>query len=157
MRASDRDRDVVHDLLGAAYADGRLTREELDERGAQTTVAKTLGDLPALVDDLVSAGDVPATAALSAPVQLRAQAEQRYRQQLNGALWSFLTPTLICWAVWLMTDPGGYPWPIWVMFSALPLLKLLGSKRSTIESIEQHLREKQERRTLPAPHDPTEA
>ena len=32
LRASDRDRDVVSDLLGTAYAEGRLTPEELDER-----------------------------------------------------------------------------------------------------------------------------
>ena len=32
LRASDRDRDVVTDVLATAYSEGRLTREELDER-----------------------------------------------------------------------------------------------------------------------------
>src|SRR5680860_677387 len=54
LRASDRDRDVVNDVLGAAYADGRLTPEELDERGDQVAQAKTLGELPPIIRDLVA-------------------------------------------------------------------------------------------------------
>ena len=32
LRASDRDRDVVLGVLAEGYADGRLTKEEYDER-----------------------------------------------------------------------------------------------------------------------------
>jgi len=34
LRASDLDRNVALDALSAAYADGRLDREEYDERAA---------------------------------------------------------------------------------------------------------------------------
>ena len=54
LRASDRDRDVVNDVLGTAYADGRLTPDELDERSDRVVRAKTLGELPPILDDLVA-------------------------------------------------------------------------------------------------------
>ena len=50
---SDRDRDVVLGVLGEGYADGRLTKEEYDERAGATAAAKTLGELPTLIADLV--------------------------------------------------------------------------------------------------------
>ena len=53
LRASDADRNVVHGVLTEAFADGRLDREEYDERTAATLQARTLGQLPALVADLV--------------------------------------------------------------------------------------------------------
>ncbi len=53
MRASDRDRDVVLGVLAEGYADGRITKEEYDERSGATAAAKTLGELPALIVDLV--------------------------------------------------------------------------------------------------------
>lgn len=53
MRAADADRAIVSDLLSAAYAEGRLTREEHDARLAQALEAKTFDDLRGLTDDLV--------------------------------------------------------------------------------------------------------
>lgn len=53
MRAADADRAVVSDLLSAAYAEGRLTREEHDARLEQAMAAKTFEDLRALTTDLV--------------------------------------------------------------------------------------------------------
>lgn len=55
MRASDADRTMVADLLSAAYADGRLTREEYDLRLGASMDAKTFGDLVPLTTDLVPA------------------------------------------------------------------------------------------------------
>ena len=60
LRASD-DRDAVNDLLGTAYAEGRLTREELDERTDRAAAAKTLGELPPIIADLVSSPPRPRT------------------------------------------------------------------------------------------------
>ena len=57
LRASDSDRDVVNDVLGTAYADGRLTPAELDERSDQVAQSRTLGDLPPIIDDLVATDD----------------------------------------------------------------------------------------------------
>ncbi len=53
LRAADADRAIVTDLLSAAYAEGRLTREEHDTRLAQAMEAKSFDDLRALTGDLV--------------------------------------------------------------------------------------------------------
>ena len=52
MRATDADRDGVHTLLQAAYADGRLTWDEFDARSTSLMQAKTYDQLGALTADL---------------------------------------------------------------------------------------------------------
>ncbi len=52
MRATDADRDSVHALLQAAYADGRLTWDEFDTRSTSLMAAKTYDQLSALTVDL---------------------------------------------------------------------------------------------------------
>ena len=56
LRASDADRDHVATLLSTAYAEGRLTREEHDERTDQLMSAKTFDDLVSITRDLVVVG-----------------------------------------------------------------------------------------------------
>jgi hypothetical protein len=54
LRASDADRDHVATLLSTAYAEGRLTKDEHDERLEQLMgAAKTFDDLIPLTSDLV--------------------------------------------------------------------------------------------------------
>ncbi|MBA8793445.1 hypothetical protein FHX74_001050 [Friedmanniella endophytica] len=55
MRASDADRQQVADVLSSAYAEGRLTREEYDERLDQAMTARTFGELIPVTRDLVYA------------------------------------------------------------------------------------------------------
>lgn len=55
LRASDSDRDQVATVLSTAFAEGRLTREEYDERLDSLLVAKTFDDLVGLTRDLVVA------------------------------------------------------------------------------------------------------
>lgn len=150
LRAGDRDRDVVLDVLGSAYAEGRLTPEELDERSERVTGARTLGDLPDVIGDLVPV--------MSVPKQLvgerRAEAERRYRQQRQQALFSFLTPTLICWAVWIavLMGSGGttFPWPLFVMIgTGMRYAQLSFNREDTVLAIEHDL-EKKERKRLEA-------
>lgn len=64
MRASDADRNLVADLLTAAYAEGRLTRDELDDRLTRAMAARTFDDLAPLTLDLVPGSDHPAAAAV---------------------------------------------------------------------------------------------
>ena len=45
MRASDLDRGTIQQALTEAYADGRLDREEFDERSEQAIRSRTLGEL----------------------------------------------------------------------------------------------------------------
>lgn len=52
MRATDADRDGVHSVLQAAYADGRLTWDEFDTRSTALMEAKTYDQLGALTADL---------------------------------------------------------------------------------------------------------
>jgi hypothetical protein len=59
IRASDADRERVTARLREHFAEGRLTREELDERVAAALSAKTMGDLRGLMTDLP--GESPAT------------------------------------------------------------------------------------------------
>lgn len=58
VRASDAERDRAAEILHAAFAEGRLTRAELDERLAVAFAAKTRADLRDLTGDLP--GAVPA-------------------------------------------------------------------------------------------------
>jgi hypothetical protein len=62
LRASDADRDQVANLLSTAYAEGRLTREEHDERVDQLMAAKTFDDLIPITRDLVAIGTPSAVA-----------------------------------------------------------------------------------------------
>jgi hypothetical protein len=52
LRASDADREHVAELLGRAFAEGRLSTEEHSERLEAAYAAKTMGELRTLVEDL---------------------------------------------------------------------------------------------------------
>jgi hypothetical protein len=146
LRASDQDRDVVSDVLGTAYSEGRLTPEELDERSDLVTQSKTLGELPAIIDDLVVRSDVVPTRTRD----VRAEAEHHYRQQRQNAFYGFLTPTLICWVIWAATMFGGFPWPLFVtVASGIKFMQLLTTREDTTLSIQRDL-EKKERKRLEA-------
>ncbi len=55
VRASDAERDQAAGMLRAGYAEGRLTRAELDERTGAAYSAKTRADLSGLISDLPGA------------------------------------------------------------------------------------------------------
>jgi hypothetical protein len=77
IRASDADRERITARLRDHFAEGRLTREELDERVTAALKAKTLGDLRPLMADLPAPAPVPQQAgmppwaAASGPVFVR--------------------------------------------------------------------------------------
>jgi DUF1707 SHOCT-like domain len=52
MQASLTDREQAIDTLKAAFAQGRLTKDELDERVARALVPLTYAELASLTDDL---------------------------------------------------------------------------------------------------------
>lgn len=56
IRAADRDRDNTIGVLQAAYAEGRLTRDEYDVRAGHALTARTYGQLGALTADLPRPG-----------------------------------------------------------------------------------------------------
>ena len=65
MRAADADCDRVAGILGTAYSEGRLSRDEYDARLQSALSARTYADLDHVVTDLPAAqatGPGPATA-----------------------------------------------------------------------------------------------
>lgn len=80
LRASDADRERVMTVLSTAFAEGRISREEHDERLQQTMSAKTFGDLIPITHDLVvvapQAREAVAPAGTSYAVDTSSDAEQ---------------------------------------------------------------------------------
>jgi hypothetical protein len=158
LRASDRDREVVLTVLAEAYADGRLSRPEYDERADAATVSRTLGELPRLLADLVperAAGASPARSDAVAADDLHARAVRRWRAQCRQALVQLLVPSVICWTIWLWSafDDGsgfspGFPWPVFVTLGVgAHLLRVLVNRQDLVEEERRRL-EKQQRDAL---------
>lgn len=70
MRAADADRDRVAGILGTAYSEGRLSKDEYETRLEAALAARTYDDLDQVMTDLpVHAGvAVPAESAMVTPV-----------------------------------------------------------------------------------------
>ena len=115
LRASDVDRRRVVDQLQQHYVDGRLSTDELDDRTHRALAARTFGELDTLVADLPPAPTPPAPEPASA---------EKSPERSDG-LWddgNFRTHALsyglvmtLLVAIWLLTTPGGYFWPVWPM------------------------------------------
>jgi Domain of unknown function (DUF1707) len=168
LRASDRDRDLVNRVLTESYAQGRLDREELDVRATALAAARTLGELPPLVTDLVPLGPSPTAAGgPMGPADLRERAVERWTRSRRDAVWTFVSASVICWVIWLALGLGegrvdaGFPWPLFVSaFTALSVARIQYRREDLIadevRSLERK-QEKQRRRELgQKPDDPDE-
>ena len=148
LRASDADREVIHGVLAESFADGRLDRAEYDERSTAVLAARTLGELPPIVADLVPAlparppgGRVPLVAATSADLQRRA--EEHWEEERRNAFFGFIGPTVICWTIWAATGQG-FPWPAIVMAATfLNFLRVAASRRQVVSGEVRRLERKQ--------------
>src|SRR4051812_130229 len=74
LRASDADRDKVATVLSTAYAEGRITRDEHDERLDAVMRARTFDDLVPITNDLVPLAPATPSARTSLPVEVPAEA-----------------------------------------------------------------------------------
>ena len=142
IRASDRDRAVIESALGDAFAEGRLTRSEYDERTEAALASRTLGDLVPLVEDL--------PVAQAPQANIPQAAERAYVQARRQAVWGFLSASLICWVIWAATSFGdggfdaGFPWPLFVMLgTGLNAGRVAWQKDEIIESETRRLEKKQ--------------
>ncbi len=63
IRVSDRDRDAVAHRLQEAFAEGRLSDEEFDQRMRAALTARLSTDLEPLIQDLPATAERPATVA----------------------------------------------------------------------------------------------
>ena len=146
LRASDADRDLVRRVLSDGYAEGRLDRDELDERADAAGVARVLGDLPPLIDDLVPTALVSgSTRALEAIPQ---RAVARWEKQRRDALWSFFSASTICWVIWTVIALGSgtwFPWPLFVMLGTGIRAARVHVDRADIIAAETRRLEKKER------------
>lgn len=59
LRVSDRERELVVEVLGQAAAEGRLTLDEYADRAAAAHSAVTRGELARLTEDLPNASPLP--------------------------------------------------------------------------------------------------
>jgi hypothetical protein len=118
LLASHADREHVIDTLKAAFVQGRLTLDELDERVGQTLVSRTYRDLTALT------ADIPAglAAALAARPQARPLASRMAR---IGAFAAIGPPVLV--AAFVTTNDMTFKWLITAMIVYYLTLMVTGA------------------------------
>jgi hypothetical protein len=144
IRASDADRDGVVTILRDAYAEGRLTLDEFDERTTATYAARTWGELQDLTVDLpiqpvLRAGelsaDIPVQLPRLPPIRPEATPPALTRQHRGPD--GRILPALIIWAV--IAAAAGSP----VIAGALVLLfvGLLASRLSARGRLARHTRD----------------
>jgi hypothetical protein len=146
LRASDQDREVVRSLLTTAYADGRLDRAEFDERSDSVTSARTLGDLPPIVADLVASSPAHTSGALARPGSADpvAQATRKYERDRREAVAGFLLPSVICVVVWSVVMFGGFFWPAFVILgTGINLVQTLVRRQDIVDQHVRRLERKQ--------------
>lgn len=137
MRATDADREVVRTVLADAFADGRLSNDEYDERVGVLLQSRTYGDLPPLVADLVDTGE-PSTSVQTkttgASADLRVLGERAWRREVQEAFTGWLVPSLICLVIWVAVGAGSFFWPIFpIVFIGMNPLRTLLLRESIIE------------------------
>jgi hypothetical protein len=151
LRASDQDRLVAQQVLADAYADGRLDREEYDERSDQVRGSRTLGELGPLLLDLVAPPPVTdGSLARATDADLQRLAERAWRGKRREAVFSFIGASLVTSAIWLATsfakgkfDPYFF-WPAFVIvFSFLNVVRTVGSRSEIVEGEVRRLRKRQ--------------
>jgi hypothetical protein len=150
MRASDADREIVRAQLADAYADGRLTHEEYDDRLSTLYGSRTLGEVSSLVTDLVPP-DGPAMAPVPLlRADLRTRGARKWRRDVEESFVAFLVPSIICTVIWIAVTSGGFFWPVFPMlFLGLNLVKTVVQRESVIEREVLRLEEQEAKDTAP--------
>ena len=121
-------------MLADAYADGRLTREEYDDRLNTLYGSRTLGEMPSLVTDLVPPDGPPAAPAPPLPAELRTRGARKWRRDVEESFAAFLVPSIICTVIWIAVTGRGFFWPVFPMlFLGLNLVKTVVQRESVIE------------------------
>jgi hypothetical protein len=152
MRASDADREIVRTALADAYADGRLTREEYDGRLNTLYGSRTLGEVTALVTDLVPPGGAPAALAPLPRADLRARGASKWRREVEESFAAFLVPSIICTVIWIAVGHGSFFWPVIPMLLlGVNLIKTVVRRESVIEREIVRLEEEAAKDALPKP------
>lgn len=122
LRAGTRDRDATAQQLQEAYADGRLTSQEHDERLSACFQAVTMGDLAALTADLPKASgpvgsdaQTPLPPAVTQPGNLPQESRGGTNTKTLAAIWSgWAVLSLFMIFIWAFSGMGSF-WPVWVI------------------------------------------
>jgi hypothetical protein len=126
FRASDADRERTVALLREHHAAGRLTAEEFSERLDKAYAAKTLGELDDLLADLpgIDLYELPDQSARRSrgtppgqyplPWLMAAVPAGRLSPAWRAAWGSWLSVSLVCFVVWLLSGRDGSMWFLWV-------------------------------------------
>ena len=118
LRAADSDRRRTVASLQDHFVAGRLDADELGARIARALAARTHGELALLLRDLPSlppSPDLPAptlTARSAVPTLGHPRIATR---SLRAHAASYASVMVLLLAIWVLTTPGGYFWPIWPM------------------------------------------
>jgi hypothetical protein len=167
LRAADSDRQFVAERLRTALNEGRLDLSEYDERLQRTYAAKTYGELDRVLDDLPRTATPEQSAVAPAPPGAQAghqapvppggdRQRHRGRSPLLLAMWGgWLSTTLICFVIYLASDFGGYPWPVWVAgpWGAILLGRTImayasGDPHTYLAAEQEHQRQRRDRDRL---------
>lgn len=145
IRISDDDRERYANHLRSAYAEGRITDAELEERLQTVFRARFETEAEIVIADL----PVPVEPATTLAPSQRARESSISRVVRTAVQWYF--PALICTGIWAITSFGGYFWPIWVFFGlTIPFLSSLvfdgDAGSETSPEIDGHSRFNQEDR-----------
>lgn len=151
IRASDQDRAVVHQVLAEAYADGRLDRDEYDERSGRVERVRVLGDIfPLLVDLVPPRLSTDRSLAHASRRDLEVLAERHWRFKRREAAFSFLGASLVTTAIWFATSwsSGGWdPYFFWPgIVIVVTLLNLVRTAASHGEIVDSEVRRLERRR-----------
>ncbi len=114
LRASDADREQVIDTLKDAFAQGRLTADELGVRTIRVLTSRTYAELAAVT------ADIPALLIQGLPHPQPARAPTRKPVNMKTVAWAagmIITPTAL-WTVFL-TYYGGFIVLFLVAFAGL--------------------------------------
>jgi hypothetical protein len=111
------------------------------------SAARTLGELPGQLVDLVPDGAIQPGAAIG-PADHRQRAIAKYERERRDALWTFLSVSTICWVIWGAIMFGDFPWPVFPMiFTGLNAGRVI-FQRDDIISGDIRRREKREAKAL---------
>lgn len=153
LRASDLDRDVINHELADAFADGRLDRDEYDERTDAVLHAKTLGDFPPILADLSPADAPPPPAKVSHDFRVQAEKDYKrgFRHRLSGAVGSSAITTGIWGASSFASHELIFFWPVFVIIgTGVGVVSSFFNKEDQIDARREQLEQKAEQRALGA-------
>ena len=133
LRVGDEERRQTVAALQQHFVAGRLTEAELGDRARQALAARTQGELAAVLSDLPDApGSAPHREGPERPAHLlESRSGQDRDDRLRRHAGVYLGVMVLLVAIWLMTTPGGYFWPMWPMLGWGVMVVVHGSLRKS--------------------------